>query len=154
MLLEKEREEKFAVIRGKEKLERDLNSYSHALKDKDSRIAVLSTRVKQLERDHFEAAARLKKEAEDYKQQYHTASRKCRQLQARLDAQPKAIDPLSPRFPASLSPPRELLYGLREVHSPAASTARKWVSPGVKCKKGARPNSAQKSEISVRLGSK
>ena len=149
MLLEKEREEKFAVIRGKEKVERDLNSYSHALKDKESRIAVLSARVKQLERDHFDDSARMKKEAEDYRQQFHTASRKCRQLQARLDAQPKAIDPLSPRFPASLSPPRELLYGLREIHSPVAGTARKWVSPGVKCKKG-----AQKSEITVRLGSK
>ena len=70
MLLEKEREEKFAVIRGKEKVERDLNSYSHALKDKESRIAVLSARVKQLERDHFDDSARMKKEAEDYRQQF------------------------------------------------------------------------------------
>lgn len=157
MLLEKEREEKFAVIRGKEKLERDLNSYSHALKDKDSRIAVLTSRIKQLDRDHFDAAARMKKEAEDYKLQYHNVSRKCRQLQAKLDAQPKSmtIDPLSPRFPASLSPPREaLFYGLRDAHSPVAGTARKWVSPGLKGKKGVRPNSAQKSDTTVRLGSK
>lgn len=157
MLLEKEREEKFAVIRGKEKLERDLNSYSHALKDKESRIAVLTSRIKQLDRDHFDDTARMKRETEEYKLQYHNVSRKCRLLQAKLDAQPKAavIDPLSPRFPASLSPPREaLLYGLREAHSPVTGTARKWVSPGLKGKKGLRPNSAQKADTTVRLGNK
>lgn len=151
MLLEKEREEKLAVLRGKEKLERDLNSYLHALKDKDNRIAVLTSRVKQLERDNFDTTARLKREAEDYKQQYHSMSRKFRQLQTLLEAQPKpATSPLandvSPRFPSSLSPTREVFTSKRAVQSPKAGV-RPWVS--TVSKKGLRPGSAHKPDLTL-----
>ena len=150
MLLEKEREEKYAVLRTKEKLERDLNSYLQAMKDKDNRIAVLTTRVKQVERDNFDSISRLKKEAEDYKQQFHQASRKCRQLQAKVEAKlKKESSPTSEGsgrgFPGSLSPSRDSVYAvIAGGISPTAGASRAFLTPTSQ-KTMLRPRSASKS---------
>ena len=164
-MLEKEREEKFALIRSKEKLERDINSYLQAMKEKDNKIALLSTRSKQLERDSFDNTARLKKEAEDYKQQFHQASRKCRLLQAKLEAVPKVgpakkadgsppmiltIEEVSVRtVQTSLSPPREMAFSAGVNKGSQVRTSaqtRPWLTPTAKKTKehAARPQSVPK----------
>lgn len=50
-LLEKERSEKNSLLRTLDKLQRDLESYQIALKDKDNKIALLNNRIKQKEKD-------------------------------------------------------------------------------------------------------
>ncbi|OMJ78718.1 hypothetical protein SteCoe_21395 [Stentor coeruleus] len=51
-LLEKERSEKNSLLRTLDKLQRDLESYQIALKDKDNKIAILNNRIKQREKDN------------------------------------------------------------------------------------------------------
>ncbi|OMJ68171.1 hypothetical protein SteCoe_34447 [Stentor coeruleus] len=50
-LLEKERSEKNSLLRTLDKLQRDLESYQIALKDKDNKIALLNNKLKQKEKD-------------------------------------------------------------------------------------------------------
>ena len=159
LLLEKEREEKFALIRSKEKLERDINSYHQVMKEKDSKIALLTGRLKALEKDSFDNTARLKKEAEDYKQQYHNASRKCRLLQSKIESHPKPSPYKKPESPQitiieevslrtiqnSLSPPRELVINATANKlSQSRAQQRPWLTPTAK-KAAPRPQSAPKS---------
>ena len=141
LLLEKEREEKFALLRCKEKLERDINSYLQAMKEKDNKIAVLATRIKLMEREAFDLTTRLKKEAEDYKQQFHQISRKCRYLQAKMDVVKcspiknisiETIEELPSRpFQTSLSPQREVSSSAKVPHA-RVSTNKVLLSPKAK----------------------
>lgn len=129
------------------------------MREKDNKVALLASRLKALEKDSFDSSARLKKEAEDYKQQFHNISRKCRLLQAKIESVPKpspfkkpesphiflTIDEMSSRtLQTSLSPPRELLVaatGAKLSHS--RPQQRPWMTPTAR-KAIPRPQSAPK----------
>lgn len=138
LLLEKEREEKYALLRCKEKLERDVNSYLQAMKEKDNKIAILATRIKLKEREEFDQGTRLKKEAEDYKQQFHQASKKCRFLQMKLEAlktspiKNSSVETVeeSRAIKTSLSPLREVgSAGKSQLSRVALTTSKAVLSP-------------------------
>ena len=153
-LLEREREEKYSLIRLKEKLERDLNIYSQAIKEKDNKLAVVMARVKQLEKENFEVAARLKKEAEEYKEQFHAVSRKLRQVQAKVESEkhgktgsarkaetmsactppPTILEESFPKHFTSSSPLRDSLTqpALKPTQPRPASATKQWLTPTTK----------------------
>lgn len=61
-LLEKERQEKNALARKVEKYERDLESYSMAVKEKDAKFAQQSVKLKQIDKMYSDEIDHLKKE--------------------------------------------------------------------------------------------
>lgn len=154
-LLEKEREEKLMLIRAKEKLERDVGSYTQAMKEKDNKLAVVSGRLKQLEKEHFDCTARLKREAEDYKQQFHMVSRKLRLV--KVDPKPHKAELASPSPPIipeepvpkafSRSPSREVLTTGKLSQPRLHSAGKQWLTPNLKKAREAipRPQSVSKT---------
>jgi hypothetical protein len=154
-LLEKEREEKLMLIRGKEKLERDLGSYTQAMKEKDNKLAVVTARLKLLEKDHFDSTARLKREVEEYKQQFHMVSRKLRLV--KVDPKPHKAEstsstpPIIPEEPVlkafSRSPSREVLNTGKLSQPRMHTSAKQWLTPNMKKAKEAipRPQSVSKT---------
>jgi len=128
------------------------------MREKDNKIGLLATRLKALEKDSFDSSARLKKEAEDYKQQFHNISRKCRLLQAKIESVPKPSPYKKPESPhiltieemtsrtlqTSLSPPRELLIAATGAKlSQSQAQRRPWMTPTAR-KAIPRPQSAPK----------
>lgn len=128
------------------------------MKEKDNKLALLAARLKALEKDTFEGSARLKKEAEDYKQQFHNISRKYRFLQSKIDAIPKTSAYKKPESPqiltieelpsrplqTSLSPSREMLIAAtRAKLSQSRTQQRTWMTPTSR-KAVPRPQSAPK----------
>ena len=144
-LLEKEREEKFLVLRVKDKLERDLSSYSQALKDKDNKLSLLSSRLKQLEKEHFESTARLKREVEEHKQQLATVTRKLRQSvqSGRSDAGRSEVQ-LTERH----SPKREVLGQTKMSQARLNAVGKHSLTPNMKKAKTPIPRPQSVSKVS------
>ena len=75
-LLEKERTEKFAIGRKLEKLERDIEGYNAAVKERDAKIITQNTKIKQMEKMHNDEIELLKKELQNYKIKEEDANKK------------------------------------------------------------------------------
>lgn len=110
LLLDREQQEKFFLQRAKEKLEHDLATAIHALKEKDQRLMSLSARLKSQERESAEALSRALKAAEEYRLQLRSLSTKCRSQQEKRTGQDsKEPSPAGERLKiiaTSLSPRR------------------------------------------------
>lgn len=64
-LLEKERTEKSSLLRTLDKLQRDLESYQFAVKDRDSKISLLSQKLKAREKNYSDVMLRESKKTSD-----------------------------------------------------------------------------------------
>ena len=154
LLLEKERQEKFSLLRSQEKLERDLSTYLHALSEKDTRISSLSSRLKQLEVTATEAVARAKKEKEESRHHFHLLSRKYKALLAKCEGKVLKEVASAPStaervrsIAVSLSPPREAVYGAIMGPgglTPKGTSSAKALFTPTRMKLAMRPKSAMK----------
>ena len=75
-LLDRERTEKNSLARKVEKMERDLESYCAAVKEKDTKIAQLTTKIKQMEKNFYDEIDLLKKEIQITKLKHDEATKK------------------------------------------------------------------------------
>lgn len=75
-LLEKERAEKNELIRRVEKLERDIEGYIWAVKDRDSKINNLTARLKQRDKEAGDEVDKLKRENAHIKLMYEENAKK------------------------------------------------------------------------------
>lgn len=86
-LLEKERAEKNELIRRVERLERDIEGYIWAVKDRDSKLTNLNTRLKQKDKEATDDSEKLKKEIAQIKQAYEENAKrlKCATIKSKSD---------------------------------------------------------------------
>ena len=89
-LLEKERVEKNNILRSHEKLERDVEGYVYAIKDKDSKINALTNRLKQREKMHTEECERLRKELLSFKARHEEVNKKLRVFKSQIETEKQA----------------------------------------------------------------
>ena len=91
-LLEKERAEKNALARNVEKLERDMEGYIWACKEKDSKIALLTNRLKKKDKDAGDDMDKLRKEFLALRQAHDETLKKLKQLSSKAESSknPKA----------------------------------------------------------------
>lgn len=88
-LLEKERNEKICLIRKVEKLERDIDGYSTALRERDNKISNLTTKLKNIEKTASEEIDSLRKDLKTSKTKTEEITKKLNQvkLKAPLEKQ-------------------------------------------------------------------
>jgi kinesin family protein C2/C3 len=80
-LLEKERNEKNALSRKAEKLERDNSGYAAALKEKEAKVVFLNNKLKNIEKVHLEEIETVRKELGILKNRIQESDKKIRTLQ-------------------------------------------------------------------------
>lgn len=100
-LLEKERFEKNSLVRRIEKMERDVEGYIIALKDKDSKISQLASRLKNIDKVHSGDNDCIRKELQMLKLKQQETDRKLRIIKAQAEqeklAKTKALQQLKNR---------------------------------------------------------
>ena len=84
-LLEKERSEKNSLSRKVEKLERDLDSYISAVKDKDFKINCLTSKLRSIDKSHAEEMDFLRKELNIAKIHYEDTVKKLNSLRRQIE---------------------------------------------------------------------
>ena len=84
-LLEKERTEKNLLSRKIDKFERDISSYISALKDKDSKINILTNRLKSIDKIHADENDLIRRELQILKLKQQEADRKLRMIKTQAE---------------------------------------------------------------------
>jgi kinesin family protein C2/C3 len=102
-LLEKERNEKNSLIRKLEKLERDLDGYITALKERDNKLANLTSKLKQIEKTASEEIDCLRKDLKFSKIKNEEITKKFILVKTKADNE-KPKKPSKPKNPKLLFP--------------------------------------------------
>ncbi|CAG9321718.1 unnamed protein product [Blepharisma stoltei] len=84
-LLEKERAEKNTISRRLDKVERDLESYQYALKDREVKMGILNTKYKQKEKTFQDEITKLKKELVNLKVQQDETNKRLKTIAAKAE---------------------------------------------------------------------